>query len=179
MQKPKESEVLAVYRPPLMEQLYALVWFLPGAIIILGLLVSGIKSESVSVSSFLFRGIFLIIFFGIPAWHSFWILTRNKLVIRTDGLEWWYDTEHNFVTWQAIGEWSRRSYIWAGASQYGIYAKDDKFIPIDHFIKLPTSVFLVSDDLWKFRRFRDTSAGELFFRYAPHLFKDLEKQKHS
>ena len=164
---------LAVHRPLFLQQLLALVWFVPGTVIVLGMFVTGIGLKPGYLISYICGGLISLAFFGIPAWHSFWVLTRNKLVIRTNGLEWWYSGEHNAVTWNELEVWDRKSYIWAGASHFGIYSEDGKFIPIDHYLAMPEKKIWNGRYLPALKQFYQTEAGSQINRHAPFLLSNL------
>ena len=177
MQKPKESEVLAVYRPSVLNQAKALVWFLPP---ILFLLIVFRLVENFAVEIKVFIGIVFLLAVCFSLLYDFLVLTRNKLIIREDGVEWWYGRKHDFAAWDDLAQWDRKHYFGGRQRNYcGIYSDDSRFIPIDHYLFIPVFAFPTVSKEQKLRRLRKTEAGELIEYYAPHLFKDLEKQKHS
>ena len=179
MQKPKESEVLAVYRPSLLNQAMAFVTLVPVILLLVAIINRVIQFPNVEHAEDFWGLLMLIALLGLLTRTNFPTLIRNRLIVRFDGLEWWYGWQHDFALWDELKEFNRRDDLWRKRTAWGIYTIDDNFIPVDHFVLLPISTFPYVHDGQKLQYFRETEAGELIEHYAPHLFKDLEKQKHS
>ena len=170
--------MLAVYRPSVIHQLMSLVFLIPVGIVGWLFIMTGeIKIETDDFSAFMCVIVVLVTGFSAEIMHEFLVITRNKLIIREDGLEWWYARQHGFVAWDKLQKWDRKRFRWQNRTYFGFYAYDNQFIPVDHYLYLPVFVLPTVIKAHKLQRLRDTEAGSLIFYYAPHLFKNLPDKK--